>query len=311
MMTRLINNIVFLFFLVSPLFLLAGKKDSISVLFYNVENLFDVADDTTKNDNEFLPTSKKHWNYNKMQDKIHKIAQVILAAELPDVIGLCEVENEWVVNQLKYHQFLKNKHYEVLHIESPDQRGIDCALLYDSKKFDLLAFKAEAVKLKGQRNTRDILIATLASKKDTFTFFVNHWPSRYGGKKKSIPKRIIAANTLKHVLDSVNKIGLKIIAMGDFNDEPKDSSLQLLKKYKNPSGALNGTIKYRGKWQMFDQFIYSPNIAAKMTILTYPFLLEDDNTYGGSKPFRTYYGPRYNGGFSDHLPILLKFSSRR
>lgn len=311
MKTHFINNILFWLLLTSPLFLLANKKDSISVLFYNVENLFDVVDDSTKNDNEFLATSKKRWNYNKMQDKVHKIAQVILAADFPDVIGLCEVENEWVVNQIKYHQFLKNKNYEVLHIESPDQRGIDCALLYNSKKFDLMAFKAQPVKLTGKRNTRDVLIATLSTPQNTFTFFVNHWPSRYGGKKKSIPKRMIAATSLKHVMDSANQLGHKLIAMGDFNDEPKDSSLLLLGNYENPSSKLKGTIKYRGKWQMFDQFIHSNNISVTMNILTLPFLLEDDKSYGGQKPFRTYYGPRYNGGFSDHLPILLKFTSGR
>ncbi len=301
-------KIIFSTLFISIFISVSAQKDSVRVLFYNVENLFDTNDDTLKNDNEFLPTSKKNWNNFKLNDKINKIAKVIAAANFPDVIGLCEVENDSVLLKLVNHSILFRKRYQIIHFESPDQRGIDCALLYKNKKFDVLSMKPNQVEING-RKTRDILSTTLTHKKDTITFFVNHWPSRYGGKKKSIPKRVSAANKLRLLMDSVktNYTSRKIISMGDFNDEPKDSSLKILKKYTNRSDTFKGTIKYKGKWQVFDQFICSKNLTYNSRVINWNFLMEEDKYYGNQKPFRTYYGPRYNGGFSDHLPILLTF----
>jgi len=301
-------KIIFSTLFISIFISVSAQKDSVRVLFYNVENLFDTKDDPLKNDNEFLPHSKKNWNNFKLNDKINKIAKVIAAGNFPDVIGLCEVENDSVLFKLVQHSILYKKKYQIIHFESPDQRGIDCALLYKTKKFDVLSMKPNPVKIDG-RKTRDILSTTLVHKKDTFVFFVNHWPSRYGGKKKSVPKRISAANQLKLLMDSVviNYPKRKVISMGDFNDEPRDSSLQILKNYSNRSDTFKGTIKYKGKWQVFDQFICSENLNYNSRVLNWDFLMEEDKTYGNQKPFRTYYGPRYNGGFSDHLPILLIF----
>jgi hypothetical protein len=168
--------------------------------------------------------------------------------------------------------------------------------------------KANKVNLKS-RATRDILSATFSHFKDTLTVFVNHWPSRYGGRKKSNPKRKIASELLLFLMDSTvtHHPNNKLIAMGDFNDEPKDSSLKVLSKYSNRSATLNGTLKYKGKWQVFDQFICSKNFSYNLNVYKPSFLLENDKTYGGEKPFRTYYGPFFNGGFSDHLPIKLTF----
>lgn len=286
-------------------------QDSVTVMFYNVENLFDTSDDSTKNDNEFLPDSKKRWTNSKWKKKTYKISQVIAAANFPDIIGLCEVENKIVLEKLTKSNLLWRHHYKILHIESNDKRGIDVALLYKENKLDLYSVKANPIHLSGARATRDILSATFLHHSDTFSVFVNHWPSRYGGKKKSIPKRIKASIQLKHLLDSVrfNHSNHKSIAMGDFNDEPNDSSLKVFKDFNFPLSNSQGTIKYKGKWQNFDQFILSKNSTVASKVLRFDFLLEEDKKYGGLKPFRTYYGPRYNNGFSDHLPIYLKIES--
>lgn len=283
-------------------------QDSLSVMFYNVENLFDTEDDSTKNDNEFLPLSSKRWNKRKWRKKTLKISQVITAANYPDIIGLCEIENKTVLNKLVQSNLLWKQRYQIIHIESGDQRGIDVAFLYKKSSLNLLSFKATKVNLIGKRNTRDILSASFIYNTDTVAFFVNHWPSRYGGKTKSIPKRIKASHQLKILLDSIsaNHPNRKIIAMGDFNDEPSDSSFCNFKNYHIPLKNCEGTIKYRGNWQKFDQFILNNRTALKAYVLKYDFLLEKDKKYDGLKPCRTYYGPRYNGGFSDHLPILLK-----
>ncbi len=300
------NLIVFVFALhASSIF---SQNDSLSILFYNVENLFDTNDDSLKNDNEFLPTSKKKWTHIRWNEKTIKIVKVIAGNNYPEIIGLCEVENKAVLEKISTHYIFKKKKYSIIHFESPDARGIDCALLYQSDKIDLLSMKPNKVDLKG-RKTRDILSATFTNSKDTFTVFVNHWPSRYGGRKKSNPKRKIASKKLLFLMDSTSKHhpNHKIIAMGDFNDEPKDSSLIALNGYSNRSLELKGTLKYKGKWQIFDQFICSKNFNYKLAVYTPDFLMEEDKTYGGRKPYRTYYGPFFNGGFSDHLPIRLTF----
>jgi predicted extracellular nuclease len=277
-------------------------------MFYNVENLFDTLNDSTKNDNEFLPNSAKKWTNSKWYKKTQKIAQVITAANFPDIVGFCEVENKTVLKRLVNSTLLWKERYEVLHFESKDQRGIDVALIYKPKRLNLLSLKPIFINLKGKRKTRDILSITLANEKDTFALFINHWPSRYGGKRKSDPKRLIAAHTLKKHMDSVitNYPRRKTIAFGDFNDEQKDSSLSLLKNYTFASFEFQGTIKYKGRWQTFDQFILSKNIVQTSKILNFEFLLEPDYKYKGVKPYRTFIGPRYKNGFSDHLPILLK-----
>ena len=284
------------------------SQDSISIMFYNVENLFDTEDDPIKNDNEFLPTSQKKWTNNKWFKKTHKIAQVITAANYPDIIGLCEIENITVLKKLTSSTLLWEEKYEIIHFESKDQRGIDVALIYKPEKLDLLSLKSISINLEGKRSTRDILSVILSSNKDTLALFVNHWPSRYGGKVKSAAKRLIAAKTLKKHMDSVktNFPNIKIIAFGDFNDEKKDTSLSILNNYSFASFSYKGTIKYKGRWQTFDQFILSNNFTFNSKILNFKFLLEPDSKYKGVKPYRTYIGPKYKNGFSDHLPILLK-----
>ena len=253
------KNLIVLIFAISTL-VSFSKNDSLSFLFYNVENLFDTEDDSLKRDNEFLPSGKKKWTPKRWNEKTINIAKVIAGNNFPEIIGLCEIENKHVLEKIKDHYILRGEKYSIIHFDSPDLRGIDCALLYQSEKIDLLSMKPNEVNLQG-RKTRDILSATFTYSSDTFTVFVNHWPSRYGGRKKSNPKRKAASETLLFLMDSTSTYypNYKIIAMGDFNDEPNDSSLIILKNYSNRSLELKGTLKYKGKWQVFDQFICSKN----------------------------------------------------
>lgn len=295
---------IFLFVIAFP----GCSQDHPKVMFYNVENLFDTVDDTLKNDDEFTPNGLKKWDNFKLDTKITQIAKVIIGNNFPDLVGLAEVENDSVLTLLCKHSLIRKQQYDFIHFESPDKRGIDCAFLFKSAKWNLIFAKPIQVSSKSNP-TRDILACTLTHKKDTFCFFINHWPSRYGGVTKSEPKRIQAAQMLLQHMDSVTNRHphQTIITMGDFNDEPQNSSLQLLSKYYNYGTQTDGTIKYKGKWQTFDMFI-SNKRRFKFKIFKPALLLEKDVKYGGFKPNRTYYGPFYNGGYSDHLPIILELS---
>lgn len=310
------------------------------ILFYNVENLFDTKDDSLKNDAEFLPQGKKYWTWKKYQDKCSKIAKVIMAVggwELPEIVGLCEIENKKTLNSILYTTPLKKANYKIIHQESPDHRGIDVALFYQADRF----FPIDTTFLKLTYNksshstTRDILYVKGATHTDdTLHLFVNHWPSRWGGQLESEHKRVSAATLLRHKVDSIfnNNSKAKIIIMGDFNDYPNNKSISQTLKAKNPNQKIihnelynlasvleqKSTIashKYKGIWGMLDQFIVSGALLNKNGILqTQPnnmfifapdYLLEEDHSYKGIRPKRTYIGYKYHGGFSDHLPIYL------
>ena len=296
------------------------------ILFYNVENLFDTATDSTRSYNEFSPESKKKWNKYKYNKKINEIAKCITAAsdDGAEFIGLAEIENTLVLQKLISHPLLFPYHYEIIHFESRDVRGIDVALLYKSNVMDLLSFKKITIPKK-RRPTRDILVVVGVHKEseDTLALFVNHWSSRYGGKKKSEKSRVLAAVTLQNQMDSLrNKYPTcKIVSMGDFNDSPKDSSMNKVLDNTNyvnlfrDSTQTYGSLKYKRKWQVFDQFIVSKNLIEKgalklsnVQIFSPEWLLEKDKKYGGKKPFRTYLGPQYHGGISDHLPVVLRLN---
>jgi predicted extracellular nuclease len=302
----------------------AATTHNDEVIFYNVENLFDTEVDSTRGYKEFNPGEKKKWDKYKFNNKINEIAKCLAAAsdQGPEFIGLAEIENELVLQKIISHPLLFKHHYEILHFESKDVRGIDVALLYKSTVMDLHSYKKIVIKKK-RRPTRDILVVLGIHKqtKDTLAFLVNHWPSRYGGKKKSEKSRVLAATTLQFQMDSIqNKYSsCKIIAMGDFNDGPKDSSMSKVldnEKFTNlfkDSIPNYGSLKYKRKWQVFDQFIVSNNLLGKtgvhvnnVDIFSPEWLLEEDKKYGGRKPFRTYLGPMYHRGISDHLPVILK-----
>ncbi len=299
------------------------------LMFYNVENLFDTIDDPKKNDNEFTPTGEKRWNNWKLRRKIINLYKVITAAgnpEPPALIGLCEIENKEVLNALLYDTPLFQKGYRIIHHESPDRRGIDVAIFYQTSKVKIL--KEKAIEVKKENNTsfktRDILYAkVIIHNLDTINLYINHWPSRYGGVMQSQHKRILASRTLKNHIDSIYQqepTNIFIIT-GDFNDTPDNESIQILTQsshldfcsFQNHDIRIKGTHKFRNHWNTFDQFIISRNLKnyfdrpseIKANIMTPEFLIIEDKRYGGIKPNRTYNGYQYQGGFSDHFPIIL------
>jgi predicted extracellular nuclease len=315
------------------------------IVFYNCENYFDNKDDTLTNDEEFLPDGDRNWTLSRYLDKGNRIAKVITAIggwRPPELVGLCEVENRSVLNYLIKSSPLYVFNYKIIHKESPDQRGIDVALLYQPKSFSPIFTHFIPINYPfSDRKTRDILYTKgLLMNGDTLHLFVNHWPSRYGGQLESEESRLYVASQLKTYTDSIalSTSGSLIVLIGDFNDEPDNQSLleklDAVPKYDslirpklvNLSYALQfekyeGTYKYQGNWGIIDQIIVSGSLLEgnentftlpeKATIFNAPFLLETDETYLGQKPFRTFTGFKYNGGYSDHLPVFLDLLSKK
>lgn len=316
------------------------KSKTITIGFYNVENLFDTINNPYKNDEEFLPSSKKKWNTERYDFKLNQISRVIheMAGENgPDILGLCEVENKKVVEDLTQMPLLRSKGYGVIHFESPDERGIDVALLYKKKLFDIYTAYPVKVKLGGAKKdyTRDILVCGFIHQKkgDTIWVMVNHFPSRSGGQAISEPKRIQAAQTLRSIADSIltQNYLAKIIAIGDFNDEYLDTSLRYILRsgikknqlnysdFFNPVGLLKqegfGTIMYKGEYELIDQIFLSYGLFNTGSIPAYKessaqifapdWLKQQEGKYKGA-PFRYYAGDKYLGGYSDHFPVLLQ-----
>ena len=316
-----------------------SKKEEFRVMFYNVENLFDPFHDTLKNDQEFLPGGMRGWNWKKFEKKLQSISKVVISTggwRPPEIVGFCEVENRFSLIQLLKRTPLERFGYQIVHEESPDFRGIDVALIYRPDKFKKLYHKAIPVPFEGETvsTTRDILYVKGLAGSDTLHVFVNHWPSKYGGATSTIPRRRDAALVLKHQVDSLNSAVHEplILIMGDFNDTPTDESvlqhlgahLELPDTQKpflfNLMGPFLGkwdigTHKFREEWSIIDQFIVSSYLLNKKDglrlteqraeIVKFPFMFEEDRTHNGTKPYRTFNGMRYQGGFSDHFPILL------
>ncbi len=320
------------------LFSQTGKGD-FSILFYNVENLFDAKDGQGRGDDEFTPGGERHWTNKKLDRKLINISKSILNSsgfEMPVIVALCEVENRYVLERLVNDTPLGKSNYTIIHKESPDRRGIDVALLYNADfvfpigyKFYPLLIQNDTVK------TREILyFSGIINGSDTLHVFVNHWPSRYDGVLESEPMRNLAARVLKTKVEGVQAryFNPKIVILGDFNDQPFNKSISEILGAKpvscTPEGSRLynlsvpwvksgvGTLKYRSQWSVFDQCIVSGSllnsskgyfvVTGGTKIVSLPFLLKKDERYGGERPFRTYSGYSYEGGFSDHLPILVK-----
>lgn len=302
------------------------------IMFYNTENFFDTKDDPATADEEYSPEGTKAWTYSRYVKKCDHLARAITAVggyDLPVVIGLCEVENKAVLFDLVQHRLLKRVHYSLIHRDSPDRRGIDVAVIYDPERFIPLHRDWIRVDLPDDPDfrTREILyVKGVLNSRDTLHLFFNHWPSRWGGVAASRHKRICAARHLRSAVDSIYLADRlpRIIIMGDFNDNPGDSSVFQVLGAKNPGeGKLHnmafgfqGTLKYRAAWENFDQVIISDAVyrgtkkpwrIPECGALRAGFLLMDDDKYLGEKLFRTYLGPRYIGGFSDHLPVYIRF----
>ncbi len=329
-----------LFVLISINFLSTYSQTNYRVMFYNVENLFDTVDDPLKNDDDFLPDGFMKWNGWKYWEKLRNITTVVTAVGgmySPSLIGLCEIENDSVLFDLTKRSPLRTQGYEFVVTNSPDERGIDVGLLYQPHHFNLIEKYEYEVQFqrKDARPSRNILhVEGKVINGDTLSVFVVHPPSRYGGQLESEPQRIDVANLLRNKVDSLLEIKSKanIIILGDFNDYPNNKSLlsvikaRSIKSNHSDKELYNmflhrmkeknfGTYFFQGKWGILDQVIVSGNMLSDTSsihvkdneakIYKADFLLEEDKSSGAKKPFRTYLGPRYNGGFSDHLPIYI------
>ncbi len=321
------------------------KATSLSIMFYNVENLFDTVDNPLTMDEEYLPTGSRHWNGKRYRSKLNRLSEVLQKIDrgsLPDLLGLCEVENRQVVEDLT--SSLNSHSYKIEHFESPDHRGIDVALLYNSNKFRLLKASPiyvqlvvpkeelnrlsntralELLRKHGDGSTRNLLKVELQKGRDTFCVFVCHFPSRRGGKSQTEYKRIQVASVLR---DEVKKVqsgqpGTSIIIMGDFNDEPLDRSIKqvlqacdtgktdcsLYNLYLSKDKENLGSYRYRDHWNMLDQIIISKklwNSGVSADIFAPEWLIQTGKYEG--YPLRTFGGRKYLDGYSDHFPILAK-----
>ena len=286
-------------------------QDSLTIISYNVENLFDCQHDTLKDDSSFLPDGMHHWTYYRYQTKLDRIAQVIVNIsgwESAEMVGLCEVENERCLRDLCYR--LKRFHYKFVHYESADKRGIDVALLYDSTKVKILNSKPLRVDLQGDV-TRDILyVEALVGNQDTLHAMVCHLPSKLGGAAATEGKRNAAKQVIQQQVDSILRMQseAKIVVMGDMNSEVKDDLQGMSNMMIGCEKEGKGTHKYKGIWSCLDQFYLSTTLKTNANVIIFSpeWLLEEDTKYLDYQPKRTYLGYRYHGGYSDHLPIVLK-----
>ncbi len=289
-------------------------QDSFQIISYNVENLFDIETDSLNQDNEFTPTGERHWTYDKYQNKLRHIAQVIANIggwKVPALIGLMEVENAQCLYDLT-HYHLQRYRYRFLHQDSPDERGIDCALLYDAQQFQLLDSAFLSIPL-AERTTRDILYAKGAIGKhhvDTLHVFVCHLPSQVGGTSTG-ERRDKAFTVLQQAIDSIltqNKQA-NIVVMGDMNQEPTNNLKGLQNSMVNLDSLYGGTHKYNGIWNYLDQFYTTGYLLndVQVSVFSPDWLVEDDPKFAGKRPIRTYHGFQYQqAGYSDHLPIVLQ-----
>ena len=295
----------------------------------NCENLFDCRHDSLKNDTEFLPDGSYHWTRTRYWRKLDRVGQTIIACgvkgqswQLPDMVALCEVENDSVLHDLTRRSLLRNARYDYVMTCSPDERGIDVALVYSPFSFRLIRSHSVRVEpIKDMRPTRDILYASgVIASGDTLHVIVAHLPSRRGGERHSRPFRVAAADRVAAVVDSVYNVSkdAKIIIAGDFNDYTNSASVRMLcgKRLKDISAeatgrnGAKGTYRYQGEWGSLDHILVSESLARNVVhcyVNDAPFLVEPDAKYGGVKPRRNYLGPRYQNGFSDHLPLVATF----
>ena len=288
----------------------------------NCENLFDCHHDSLKQDTEWLPASVRKWTPDRYWRKVNNIGQEIISCSsdgLPDLVALVEVENDSVVFDLTHRSLLRNAGYEFLMTQSPDLRGIDVALLYQPFSFRPVCYDYLDVQpLEDMRPTRDILyVQGETMNADTLHLFVVHVPSRYGGERQTRPNRHVV---MQRLVDAIRFLPpeAKVIVVGDFNDYADSPSLQFLEhqalhnvtSHAVGTHGAKGTYRYEGQWQSIDHVLVSAALCdsvAHAFVNDAPFLLEEDNKYGGVKPFRTYNGYRYQRGFSDHLPLVVRF----
>lgn len=331
-----IQFILFLpfYFLISSVF----AQHQFTVAFYNTENLMDTLDNPHAQDNNFLPKGKYQWTSKRYQQKLIAISTVISTlgdADGPEVIGLAEVENKSVLKDLTCTKALKKYSYGIVHYDSPDERGIDVALLYKIKSFRIISsIKYSTATLNIKSHTRDILLVKGVTEKDTLYIFVNHWPSRRKGTAESEEKRLAVAMIVRRKVDSIQQRApfAKILIMGDFNDEPTNTSVLVKLKSKSDKNTLTktelynpffnlsntgiGSVNYHHQWYIFDQILMSKGFFQGKSNLKYfssavyhpEWLHYQKNLKSG--PYRTYLGADYKGGYSDHFPVYVSFERK-
>ncbi len=312
-----------------------------TVAFYNVENLFDIENDSLTFDDDRTPKGKDQWTQARYEQKLSNISMVLsqigrmATGSSPDVIGICEVENLQVIEDLVHHPNLAQKDYGIIHYDSPDERGIDVALLYKKGVFLPVSWASHRLLLfdePGIRNyTRDQLVVSGLLDNEEIYFIVNHWPSRSGGEARSRPNRMAAAELNKRIIDSIQRRNAtaKIISMGDLNDDPTNDSLKKVLQTKRKKEGLEegdlfnpmeqlfrkgiGSLAYRDQWNLFDQIFLTSSLIKpkegtykfwKAAVYDAPYLITKKGRYKGY-PFRTYAGGSYTGGYSDHFPVYL------
>lgn len=305
---------------------LCGQRSQGDLCFvwYNVENLFHPGNDSLPVDDEFTPEGLRHWTLARYQSKLAALAKVIIASggwDPPDLVGLCEVEEALVLEDLIGHPILEPYHYAMLHRNSPDHRGMDVACLYRPERIRILGWSTIPSRIVSD-GTRDMLHVCLAfGKSDTLELFLVHLVSKYGGAGATAESRRIQAGHLLHCMDSVHAVRSHsaILAAGDFNDEPESYSMDPLRSARIGEDSLRclspdlplqvaGTYKYRANWNHLDQIHWcgpKGRFDPSASVLVLPPLMTMDEKYGGVKPLRTYDGYKYVGGISDHLPLVL------
>lgn len=312
----------------------------VRIMFYNVENLFDTVDDSLNDDNDFLPGGMMRWNKTRYTRKINSIYKTIIAAgewNPPAIVGLCEIENRKVLEDLISGTTLSNFGYDIIHEESPDPRGIDVCMIFRKDLVRVVDYKSwfpRGVK-RDEFHSRSVLYAKCAILGDTIHLILNHWPSRRGGVLAGEPLREEMSLMIREAVDSLCNAShgeLKAIILGDFNCSPDDpvvrtllephaaGEVQLVNLADKKINGISGTYRYLGTWEMLDQVIVSRSLLERgkglftekknFRIFKPGFLLRNDPKYPGLTTWSTYRGYKYQGGISDHLPVLLDLAIR-
>lgn len=342
-MRKLLLSLACLCGLLCTAHLSAQRAYKVSVAFYNLENLFDT-EDNENNDEDFLPGGANAWTEERYMQKLSNMATVIsqlAGGKAPDVLGLCELENRRVLEDLTAHPAIANLGYRIVHFDSPDRRGIDVALLYRPGVFNLVDANTHTVKIPGEPHikTRDVLEVNGTILGESFHFMVAHWPSRAGGEQISLKRRMAAAEVMRRVVDSLQVADPtgKAILMGDLNDDPVSPSLTEGLRSRNSESELSGdwdlfnvmaklhrsgygTLAYRDVWNLFDNLIVTNNLIQENSkglrvqldkatgaygrIFNAPFLTQSTGHYKGY-PLRTMSNGQFQNGYSDHYPVYL------
>ena len=342
-MKKLLFSILF-----ASLLALSFAQKPYKVVFYNLENLFDTINDPNKNDEEYLPEGARKWTTYRYNQKLANMSRVLfdIAAEdknFPAVIGVSEIENRLVLEDLLATPKLVKANYRIVHYDSPDRRGVDCAFLYRPDKFQLEGSEAHKISFPDRPNyfTRDLVAMWGKIEEEPFYFIVSHWPSRLGGKERSQYARDFVAEKCKHICDSVRtkNPATKVVIMGDFNDDATDASVVEvlgakgnLKKLQasdmyNPFYSMlkagYGTLAYRDVWNLFDNIVVSENLATASTgelkiqkkegakfygnIFIRPYMVQKEGQYK-NYPLRSFVGSNFQNGYSDHFPVYIYIS---